>query len=96
MTVLRQLFGCREICIPFYKRKNCFLTTSMSAKKPKQISGPEFQGRENIEFADIDDWITTGGAEATIVTLDNHNWNGDAVMTVELRLSPDNKKVVNG
>ena len=68
----------------------------MSAKKPKQISGPEFQGRENIEFADIDDWITTGGTEATKVALDDHNWNGDAVMTVELRLSPDNKKVVDG
>ena len=69
-------------------------SSSMSAKQPKQISSPEFQGEEDLEFANVDDWITTGGTEVNKVALDNHNWN--AVMTVELMLSPDNKKVIIG
>ena len=67
-----------------------------SADSEKEISGPEFQGSDKIEFADTTDWLTNGGVEAIKETLDSFEWNGDAVVTLQLSLSPDNRKVDSG
>ena len=68
----------------------------MSTSRPKQMAGPDFLGTDELECADLGDWVTAGGVEASKTTLDNFNWEGQAVVTAFLQLSPDNKKVTNG
>ena len=60
------------------------------------MAGADFEGTDELEFNDVQDWIVDSGAEATKQKLDDLEWNGDAVVAVSLTLSPDNKKVVNG
>ena len=73
-----------------------FLLIIMSSSKTKEFAGPEFLGTDTLEIADTTDWHTQGGVEALRQTLDAFDWNGEAVMAIQLALSPDNKKVIGG
>ena len=55
-----------------------------------------FGGTVGLECSDIGDWVTSGGLEASKITLYNCNWEGQLIVTAFLQLSSDNKKVING
>ena len=58
--------------------------------------GTEYSGEETLELNDINNWVVEGpGGEAAKGTLDDFEWNGEAVMGLTLITSTDNKKVSN-
>ena len=65
----------------------------MAGNHVKTITGQEFKGKDLLAFDDIQDYIVAGHGEAIKTTLDDLDWDGDAVATIILNLSPDNKKV---
>ena len=64
-----------------------------STHRNKELAGPEFEGSDKLEFADVTDWFTRGGVDAVKETLDSFEWNGDAMATIQLGLSTDNRKI---
>ena len=68
----------------------------MTSTRPKYISGQEFNGRDMLVFEDIQDWIVTGFGEGSKQQLDEMDWEGDAIVSVGLTLSQDNKKITSG
>ena len=71
-------------------------TSEMLTSRQKTFSGAEFSGKDDLNWGDIQDWIVAGGNEAIKSTLDQYSWDGNAVATILLSLSPDNRKVVQG
>ena len=64
--------------------------------RTKQMGGSDFDGNDELEFPDVQDWLVDGGVETIKQRLDDFDWNGDAVITLLLDLSPDNRKVNSG
>ena len=60
------------------------------------MAGQGFDGKDQLEFIDIQDWVVSGWGEASKATLDDFEWDGDAVVWVGITLSPDNGKIVEG
>ena len=69
---------------------------TMTGNQVKTITGQEFKGKDLLAYDDIQDYVVTGHGEAIKTTLDDLDWDGDAVATIVLNLSPDNKKVTGG
>ena len=68
----------------------------MSSTRQKTLAGAEFNGKDKLDWGDVQDWVVSGGNEAMKSVLDQHDWDGNVVGTILLNLSPDNKKVVGG
>ena len=73
-----------------------FAYLAMTSSRPKLIAGPEFMGRDELNFTDIQDWVVQGFGDATKQQLDEFEWDGEAVATIGLSLSADNRKVMGG
>ena len=68
----------------------------MTSTRPKHISGQEFNGKDQLVFEDIQDWIVPGFGEGSKQQLDEMDWEGDAIVSVGLFLSTDNRKITSG
>ena len=44
------------------------------SKKSKVISGPDFSGKDLLEFIDVQDWVVSGWGESSKSTLDDLEW----------------------
>ena len=60
------------------------------------MAGKEFEGTEELIFDNVQDYIVSGLGEAVKSTLDDLDWDGEAVALMVLSLSTDNKTIVNG
>ena len=68
----------------------------MSSTTKKVFTGEEFSGSDDLDISDVSDWIVDGmGGEPAKSILDDHDWDGNVVMGLTLKTSPDNAKVDN-
>ena len=66
------------------------------SRKPKAILSQDFSGKDSLELVDVQDWVVPGWGEAAKASLDDMEWDGEAVVSVGITLSPDNKKIIQG
>ena len=60
------------------------------------FGGLEFEGGDLLAVPDISDWTVDGfGGDSAKSTLDEFDWDGNAVIGITLKTSPDNRKVTS-
>ena len=68
----------------------------MSSTTKKVFTGEEFSGSDDLDISDVSDWIVDGmGGEPAKSILHDHDLDGNVVMGLTLKTSPDNAKVDN-
>ena len=67
----------------------------MAARKAKNMTGAEFNGKYVLVLEDLQDVMVTGFREASKNMLEEFDWDKYAVLTVGLTLSNNNKSIIN-
>ena len=67
----------------------------MAARKAKNMTGAEFNGKDVLVLEDLQDVMVTGFREASKNMLEEFDWDKYAVVTVGLTLSNNNKSIIN-